>query len=128
MRERVLDPLGPGGTRRFRRAAHDLTSDLLVDPPYEVAPPGAVVVLDGLFLHRDELAGAWHLSVFLRVPFAVSVARMAARDGTSPDPGHPDVARYVRGQWLYFAACRPWRKADVVVDNTVLAEPFVIAR
>ena len=125
LRERVLDPLGPGGTRRYRRAAHDLATDRPVDPPPELAPPGAVVVLDGLFLHRDELAGVWDLSVFLRVPFEVSVARMAERDGTPADPAHPGVARYVRGQRLYFAACRPWRRADLVVDNAVLSEPYL---
>jgi len=27
LRADVLDPLGPGGTRRFRQAAHDLISD-----------------------------------------------------------------------------------------------------
>jgi len=54
----------------------------------QCAEPGTVLVLDGLFLHRDELVGVWDLSVFLQAPFAVSVARMAARDGSNPDPAH----------------------------------------
>ncbi len=123
LRERVLGPLGPGGSRVYQVASHDLESDQLIEPPAQLAPPGAVLLLDGLFLHRDELAGVWGLSVFLDVPFAVSVARLAARDGGESDPGHPSLARYVGGQQLYFAACRPWERADVVVDATDLDAP-----
>jgi uridine kinase len=126
LRARVLEPLGPGGSLRYRAAAHDLASDRLLDPPEQLAPPGAVLVLDGLFLHRDELAGTWDLSVFLHVPFEVSAARMAARDGSNPDPRHPAMARYVGGQRLYFAACSPWRRADLVVDNSDLDAPTLI--
>ncbi|TDP91160.1 uridine kinase [Labedaea rhizosphaerae] len=126
LRERVLIPLGRGGSPRFRRASHDLVTDEYVRPPVEQAPPAAVVVVDGLFLHRDELIGCWDLSIFLRVPFPVSVARMAVRDGTAPDPGHPSVRRYVEGQQLYFAACVPWERADLVVDNTDLAAPELV--
>lgn len=69
LRADVLDPLAPGDTRRYRRVAHDLISDTALTPPLEQGPPGAVLVLDGLFLHRDGLAHLWDLSVFLDVPF-----------------------------------------------------------
>jgi uridine kinase len=122
----VLRPLGPGGSRRFRPKAHDLASDAGLNPPFQVAPPASVLVLDGLFLHRDELRGHWDLSVFLDVPFAVSVARMAARDGSPADPEHPALRRYVEGQRRYFAACRPAERADVLVDHSDLVEPRVL--
>jgi len=126
--ENVLDPFGPGGSRSYRSASHDLDSDELLDLPWQQAPADAVLVLDGLFLHRDELAGRWDLSVFLTAPFEVTVARMAVRDGSHPDPGHPSVARYVRGQRLYFAACRPWERADLVIDNTDVDRPALGSR
>lgn len=126
LRANVLAAFGPKGTGRYREAAHDLVSDQLLDLPWRIAAPGAVLVLDGLFLHRDEMVGEWDFSVFLQVPFAVSVARMAQRDGSNPDPEHPDNARYVGGQRLYFAACLPWERASLVVDNTDLAEPRII--
>ncbi len=125
LRADVLDPLGPGGSRRYRPAAHDLVTDAQLDLPWLTAAAGSVLVLDGLFLHRDELAGAWELSVFLDVPFAVSVARMAGRDGSHPDPDHPSLRRYVGGQRRYFDACAPWRRADVVVDNANLDQPVL---
>jgi uridine kinase len=71
-----------------------------------------------MFLHRDELAGSWDPSVFLRVPFAVSVRRLADRDGSPPDPAHPSMARYVEGQRLYLAPCRPERRATRVIDDS----------
>jgi uridine kinase len=122
----VLTPLGPRGSRRYRPAAHDLASDEILDPAYDVAPPGAILVADGLFLHRDELAGAWEFSIFLDVPFEVTVARMAARDGTNPDPGHPTIQRYVGAQQLYFKTCTPHERATIVIDNTTFGTPHLI--
>lgn len=81
------------------------------------------VVVDGLFLHRDELVGLWDFSIFLDVPFHLSVPRMARRDGTSPDPDDPAQRRHVEGQRLYFAACLPWTRATVVIDNRDLGKP-----
>jgi uridine kinase len=39
LRADVLEPLGPGGSRRYRPAAHDLASDQVLDPRHEVAQP-----------------------------------------------------------------------------------------
>jgi uridine kinase len=122
----VLTPLGPGGDRRYRTAVHDVATDEILDLPRLTAPAGAVLVLDGLFLHRDELAGCWDFSIFLTAPFAVTAARMAQRDGSHPDPDHPSLARYVQGQRLYFAACRPWERADVVIDNGDPGRPGLV--
>lgn len=126
LRQGVLDPLGPKGSRRYQSASHDLVTDRAVDPPVMTADPGAVLVLDGLFLHRDELIEVWDLSVFLRVHFAVSVARLAARDGSHADPAHPSIARYVGGQQKYFAAAEPWQRAHVIVDATDLDAPALV--
>ncbi|MPZ93301.1 MAG: uridine kinase [Propionibacteriales bacterium] len=118
LRSYVLDPLGPGGSRRYRPRGHDLATDGVLDPPTQVAAAGCVLVVDGLFLHRDELVGVWDFSVFLDVPFATTAARMADRDGTNPDPEHPSIRRYVQAQRGYFASCNPASRATVVVDNT----------
>ena len=122
----VLRPFGPGGSRRYRPAVHDLRTDEDLDLPWRTAAPGTVLIVDGLFLHRDELVDFWEFSVFLDAPFEVTVARMAQRDGSHPDPRHPSVARYVDGQRLYFAACDPRRRADVVIDNRDVTHPAVI--
>ncbi|MCG5442767.1 uridine kinase [Micromonospora sp. NIE79] len=123
--QNVLGPFGPGGSRRYRPAAHDLRTDEVLDLAWQTAVPGTVLIVDGLFLHRDELVEFWDLSVFLDAPFAVTVARMARRDGSHPDPEHPSLGRYVGGQRLYFAACAPHERANVVIDNQDVTRPVI---
>jgi len=124
-RREVLDPFAPGGDRRFNRRGHDLATDAVLDPVWEYAGAEAVLVVDGLFLHRDELAGCLDLTVWLAVPFEVTCARMAVRDGTDPDPSHASVARYVGAQRIYQGLVRPAERADVVIDNSDVAAPVV---
>lgn len=117
----------PGGSRRYRTATHDLDTDRHLDLPWVVGPPGVVLVLDGLFLHRDELHDLWELSVFLDVPFDVTAARMAARDGSNPDRHHPSMCRYVDAQRTYFKSCTPAKRADLVIDNSDWDRPALQA-
>ncbi|HEU5470344.1 MAG TPA: uridine kinase [Actinophytocola sp.] len=131
LRALLLDPLSPGGTGHFRRAAFDHETDSPVDAPVEVAPTGAVLVFDGIFVHRPELLPYWDFSIFLRVGFDISIPRLAGRIGCSahPDSTDPNSAgnrRYVEGQRRYLAECQPEHKATVVVDNTDLAAPVEV--
>jgi uridine kinase len=126
LRADVLTPLGPGGSRHYRAAAHDLRTDAVLDPPWQTAPTGAVLLLDGVFLHRDELHGCWDLSIWLDVPLEIATERTARRDDTAADTIHPSLRRYVRGQQLYLAACSPRRRADVVIDNSDVERPRIV--
>lgn len=119
----VLTPFAPGGTGRYRPAAHDVITDAVRNPPPIQAPPGATLIVDGIFLHRDELAGNWDFSLFLEVPFTETARRMAVRDNTPPDPSDPGMRRYVAGQRLYYAACSPQSRATWVIDNTTPSTP-----
>ena len=123
----VLTPLHRDGTGTYRTAATDPRRNVRVDPPPRQAPDDAVVLVEGMFLHRSELAHRWDYSVFLAVPFVETARRMALRDGTHPDPGHPTMRRYVEGQRLYFSSDHPWRRATRVVDNTVPAHPRLMS-
>lgn len=126
-RRRLLDPLRPGGDRRVVPAVYDVTRERPVASAVEVVDEEAIVVVDGIFLHRPELVDAWDLSLFLDVPFEVSVARCAARDGTDPDPSALSNRRYVEGQRRYLTACDPLACATLVIDNTDLVAPRVVA-
>lgn len=121
----ILDPFGAKGDGVYRAAATDHGRDIRVDSPREQARSGTVCLVEGMFLHRRELARRWDFSVFLDVPFAETARRMAVRDGTPVDPDHPDMRRYIGGQRLYFADSRPWLRATRVVDNTDPAAPFI---
>lgn len=127
----VLGPLRAGGDGRYRARSRDADTDTNTDTGERqavlVAPEDALVLLEGLFLHRDGVAAAWDYSVFLDVPFRETARRMAERDGSHPDPDHESMRRYMDGQRLYFAAARPWERASIVVDNTDPGRPRVIA-
>lgn len=125
-RRLVLDPLAPGGDRRIRRAIHDVHREVAVDASAIEVPEGAVLVVDGIFLHRDELVDAWDLSIWLQVPFEVSIPRGAARGYGNPDPDAPENRRYVEGQRLYLRTCQPQRRATFVLDNTELDAPRLL--
>jgi uridine kinase len=126
LKDVLLRPLSPGGTGRFRRAVFDVDADVAIDAPEEQAAPGSILLLDGIFLHRPELQGAWDFSVFLRVEWARN-HRLRNR----PDQaGQLDAAgnrRYAEGQNIYFRECRPWDHATIVIDNDDLAAPFIVS-
>jgi uridine kinase len=122
----LLDPLSPGGSGHYRLAVFDHRSDQPVERPDEVAPPGAVLLLDGIFLHRPELRVYWDYSIFLQVAFAVSIPRCAQRGDGSPDPAAPTNRRYVDGQQLYLRSCDPMSWATTVLNNDDLAYPYIV--
>jgi uridine kinase len=128
LRKYLLDPLSPGGCQRYRPAFFDHVTDDPV-PVVEVeALPPSILLIDGIFLHRPELLAYWDVSIFLRTNFAVSVARCASRDGSSPDPAAPSNRRYVEGQRLYLQGCQPEAKATVVIDYNDLSAPTILSR
>jgi uridine kinase len=126
LRKHLLDPWCHGAGATYRRRHHDLADDRLVDEPAAQVPEHGVLVVDGVFAQRAELAGCWDLVVWLDVPDEERVRRMADRDGVPPDPAHPDQQRYLDAQALYRAAAHPLAGADVVVDNADPERPFVV--
>ena len=126
LQDKLLGPLGPDGDGWYSPASYDSATDRMAEVEAVRAPSDALVVVEGMFLHRDELNSYWDASVFLDVPFTETAARMAVRNGSDPDPEHPTMRRYVGGQRLYFDAARPWERATFVVDNSDFISPKVI--
>lgn len=124
----VLRPFSQGGDGAYVPAIHDVREERAVTPPRRQAAVGSVLIVDGIFLHRDELSPFWDYSIWLDVPFEVSVPRGAARGAGfgSSDPAAPSNRRYVEGQRIYIRECRPRERASVVIDNTDLAEPLIV--
>lgn len=125
----LLDPFRDGaqtaGTTGFQLSAFDVSRDAPVESEWVTAPLDAVLVVEGIFLHRPELRDLWDWSLWLDAPFATTYARMAQRDGSDPDPDAPANARYRLGQQLYLDEAHPRERADVVVDNTDPAHPRI---
>ena len=127
-RRLLLDPLGPGGSGEYVAKRFDLTHDRPFDLDRQHAAPTAVLIVDGIFLHRPELRSCWDLSMFLKVDFDVSLPRGAARGPSfdATDPASPPHHRYVGGQRRYLAECDPEQQADIVVDYSDLQKPVVL--
>jgi len=130
LKRELLDPLGPKGDGGFRTAVFDYRADRPVQSPRRVAPRDAVLLFDGVFLSRTELQASWDLTIWLDVPFEITVERAIARDSR----GGGDAAvtrgkyedRYVPGQRLYLEQCRPRDRAGIVVDNSVFHRPHIV--
>ena len=124
----LLEPLAPDGSRAYRTAVFDWRTDGVVVEPTLQAPEDAVLVFDGIFLHRPELRAAWDFSIFVDVTFETSLRRNLIR--YEAEHGRVDAmvaedfhTRYAPGQRLYLDACHPRSLASVVIDNNDLASP-----
>jgi uridine kinase len=132
LRHLLLDPLGTGGDRWYRTATFDLERDQPIAQAAVRAEPSAVLIVDGTFLQRDELADAWDFAVFVEVSESVAVSRGAARDASHL--GGVVVARemherrYQPAFAIYDARCRPAERAHLVIGNDDPASPFIASR
>lgn len=119
----VVTPLRAG------RAITPAVWDVDEDRPVWVRPidtaPDTMVLVDGIFLHRPELCDEWNASVWVDVPFSVSVPRGNARfpGEHDPNPEAEEHYRYVAGQRLYLAEASPREAATFIFENTNLDCP-----
>jgi uridine kinase len=108
----------------------DHATDRPVGGPPCVAPDGAVLVFDGVFLLRPELRDQWDLSIFLDVTEDETLRRALVRD--AEPMGGPDAVReryrrrYLPAQRLYRADAHPERTADVLIRNDRPDAPVVL--
>lgn len=82
-------------------------------------PAGTVVIVEGLFLLRDELVSWWDCSIFLDVEIDVAMRRKADRDGLMLGESDPLTRRYVEGQRLYRDRYRPHDRATWVLGCAI---------
>lgn len=99
----LLDPFGPEGSGNYVQQVYDLRREREVRRQPALAESGTVLVVDGIFLHRDELVRFWDYTVWLEV----------ARAEPSVELGR----RSIEGQRLYLHECDPRARAGMVVDN-----------
>jgi uridine kinase len=130
LRSALLDPLGPYGNRRYRRAVFDVRSDTPLSLVTEEASASAILLFDGVFLLRPELAYQWDYRILVSVTKEIALQRAVRRD--LPLFGSPEAiqARYERryfpGQELYYRLARPQEQADVIVDNNDPTNPALM--
>ena len=127
----LLDPLGPGGDRRFRLAVYDRAADAVLSPPVATAPAGAVLVFDGVFLMRPELIDRWDLRILVSTALEKTVDRAVIRERQASSRAEVERRwreRYIPAQQLYFATVRPADHVDIIVHNDEPGRPTVTER
>lgn len=128
----LLLPLGPGGTLRYRAATYDFRIDAPVDASELTASPDAVLVFDGVFLLRRELAKHWDFRIFVDTGFETTLKRALTRDvelfGSPEAVRERYTERYIPGERLYLDQVRPRELAEVVIENDDPAEPGLVWR
>jgi uridine kinase len=128
----LLDPLGPGGDRRFQQAVYDRSTDTALSQPVTTAPADAVLLFDGVFLMRPELIDRWDLRILVSAPFEETLDRARTRDrelyGSTTEVERRFRNRYIPAQQLYFATVRPTDHADIIMYNDEPQQPAWVAR
>lgn len=118
LRRQVLEPLRNGSQARYQR--YDWDRDAMAD--WLEVPPGGLVVVEGVYCTRSELADFYDFKVWVQCPSEVRLERGVARDGEE-----------ARDQWLlewmpaedeYASQDEPHKRADLILDGTGLpSEP-----
>lgn len=107
----VLEKLASGQTAQWRAFDWDAFDGRLCDVP-TIATPHDVVIIEGVYAGRPDLADLLDLRVILTVPEDIRVARLLAREGS--------IGAWER-QWHeaenhYFEAVMPAANFDIIVS------------
>ena len=127
IRDQLLTPLGPGGSRRYRDRLMDLAAVTVLDEPVRTATDDALLIADGAFLQRPELDPHWDLRIFIDIPLDEVLRRGVARDQawmeSAAEAERRYRTKYVPGERRYLDEVRPRERAQLVVDNLDFAAP-----
>lgn len=125
----LLSPLGPRGNREYRTACFDLLNDEPLKQPAMTASPDAILIVDGTFLQRPELAPNWDLTIFVETTKGTSERRGVGRDtellGGIDAARQLYTTRYQPAYDLYESMCAPSSNADAVLNNENVDHPIL---
>lgn len=130
IKQNILLPLGPAGTREYRTTVFDFRNDSPLLSPLMHTSEDAVLLFDGVFLLRPELKDHWDLCIFIQIDFSVSLHRALGRDlplfGTKEAIAERYEKRYIPGQKIYLRQSKPQKIAHIVINNNDPQNPEMI--
>jgi uridine kinase len=104
----LIDPFRASGSTSFVLAAYDEKRDAPLQPKWMSAGKDAILIVEGVFLNRSELAGLWNYSVWLEVPAPENDGGESAETGADE---------------LYLAEAKPRSAAVAIIDNSDAEHP-----
>lgn len=117
LRRILLDPFHTAGSTGFVLAGFDERRDAVIhQPKWVTAGADAILIIDGSFLNRPELAGGWNFSIWLTTEPEVGAARFSEASGDDVDA--EVLARHLQADELYIADADPADRASAIIDNT----------
>lgn len=128
--ENLLAPLGDNGNLHYKKAIFDFKTDSIVDSPTQIANQNSILIMDGVFLFRPELALYWDFKIFIDADFAITIERAKKRDayylGSEQEILDKYAHRYIPGQKLYFDEANPKDHSDIVINNNDFENPIIV--
>jgi uridine kinase len=106
----VLEALAAGRAAQWRAFDWDAFDGRLCDEPTKLEPK-PVVILEGVYAARPEIADLLGLRVVIVVPNEVRLARLSAREGTIG----PWERQWHEAEEFYFGSVMPTVSFDLVV-------------
>ena len=131
IRSALLEPLGPGGSRRYRSSSIDPASQQPATGATGFATDNAVLLADGVFAFRPELNDLWDLRIFLDLDPETVLQRGADRDqtwaGSWEAASELYRSRYIPSEQIYVAEVNPHMVADIVIDQRDFENPQILS-
>ncbi|MGZ4032301.1 MAG: hypothetical protein ACXVP2_09120 [Tumebacillaceae bacterium] len=130
LREKLLEPLGPGGDRMYQLTSLDLATDVPLHPEPQQAPQELVLVVDGTFLYKDVINDYWDFRIFIDTDFDLALQRGSIREahafGSIEAAAQMFTDRYHAASRMYLDEATPRAKAQAILVNNDLAHPELI--
>lgn len=136
LRHHLLNPFLAGPGAIYLTAVLDEPSDQPVEVPDRTVTGDEILLFDGIFLCRPELARYWDFTIVLDGQARVNLTRLGYVIADAPDNGIDlvdhvlrwveRIDRYSSGMGFYLDSTNPRHRADLVIDNNHLARPSII--
>ena len=128
--EVLLEPLGPGGSRRCLTGVWNSASDEPIAEAWQEVDCDAIAVIDGMLLLGPDLASHFDFRIWLEVSEETVLARARARDVAWVGSAREVEARY-RRLWLpahalYAETLGPRGRAQVIIEHDDVEEPRLL--
>ncbi|WP_242293282.1 hypothetical protein [Bacillus cereus group sp. BfR-BA-01381] len=129
-KERLLKPLGLNGNLQYETISHNLIKDIPVYNTPIFAQPNMVLIVDGTFLLKKDVAHLFDYKIFVDTDFEIARKRGAKREteafGSYEEAEKMFLNRYHAACKMYIDEHNPKDCVDVVFRNSDLANPEVI--
>jgi len=130
LQKELLEPLTYSDDPTCRTRIFDYNKDIPVNEKPKRISTDTILIFDGIFLMRNEIADYWDITIFVKVNFPEALRRAIKRDGKNVDKkeilARKYKQRYFPAQKFYLHTYNPEEKASIVVDNNDFNNPEIL--